>query len=132
MRIAVTYDNGEVFQHFGRTEFFKVYEIKEGRILKEEVISTNGQGHGALAGVLKDAGADALICGGIGGGARAALALNRIKVFAGVGGKADSAVKAFLAGTLNYSEDETCDHHGKEGCDDDCHDKDSRGGGHRF
>ena len=66
MRIAVTYDNGEVFQHFGHTEFFKFYDVREGRITEEQVVDTNGSGHGALAGFLKEAGTDALICGGIG------------------------------------------------------------------
>ena len=51
MKIAVTYDNGEVFQHFGRTENFKVYEIEDNKVISSEVISSNGVGHGALAGV---------------------------------------------------------------------------------
>lgn len=135
MKIAVTYDDGEVFQHFGKTEFFKLYDIQQGRILGEKVISTNGKGHGALAEVLRDAGADALICGGIGGGAQAAMAINRIKVFSGVSGEADAAVRSFLAGTLNYSDGATCDHHGYDegGCGESCSDDEKcSGGGHRF
>ena len=73
MKIAVTYDNGEVFQHFGRTENFKVYEIEDNKVISSEVISSNGVGHGALAGVLADRNVKALICGGIGGGAINAL-----------------------------------------------------------
>ena len=67
MRIAVTYENGEIFQHFGRTEQFKVYDIENGEIKSTEIVGTNGNGHGALAGLLKGMGVDALICGGIGG-----------------------------------------------------------------
>ena len=73
MKIAVTYDNGNIFQHFGKTEFFKVYEVEDGKVVSSEVIGSNGVGHGALAGLLADRAVDVLICGGIGGGAQAAL-----------------------------------------------------------
>jgi predicted DNA-binding protein (UPF0251 family)/predicted Fe-Mo cluster-binding NifX family protein len=111
MRLAVTYENGEIFQHFGHTEQFKVYDIKEGQILNEEIVDTNGQGHGALAGFLLGGNVDALICGGIGGGAQMALNEAGIRLFAGVSGSADEAVKSFLAGTLQYSTVANCDHH---------------------
>lgn len=120
MVLAVTYEDGQIFQHFGKTENFKVYEIQNGEILKSEVVSSNGQGHGALAGVLQGYGVDALICGGIGGGAQVALAENGIKVYGGVAGDCDDAVAAFLNGTLPYQEDITCNHHehehGEGGC----------------
>lgn len=111
MKVAVTYENGKIFQHFGHTELFKVYEIEEGRITKEQVVSTNGQGHGALAGFLRGLGADTLICGGIGVGAQNALIGAGIKIYGGVTGNADEAVKALLSGTLVYSPDARCDHH---------------------
>jgi len=132
MRIAVTYDNGEIFQHFGHTAFFKLYDVENGGIVKEEVVSTLGSGHGALAGFLKTAGAEILICGGIGGGAQNALAQAGIKLFGGVSGSADEAVKAYLAGNLGYNPDVKCDHHdhshgeghscGNHGCGGSCHD----------
>jgi predicted Fe-Mo cluster-binding NifX family protein len=112
MRIAVTYDNGEIFQHFGHTEQFKVYDIEEGKIISSEVVSTNGSGHGALAGVLGALNADVLICGGIGGGAQMALAQAGIRLFGGVSGDADKAVEAYLAGTLAYNPNVQCNHHG--------------------
>ena len=74
MRIAVTYDNGQVFQHFGHTEQFKVYEVEDGKVVSAEVVGSDGAGHEALAGLLSGKGIDVLICGGIGGGATAALA----------------------------------------------------------
>lgn len=115
MKIAVTYDRetGEIFQHFGRTEYFKVYNIDNHDIQLSEVVSTNGQGHGALAGVLKELNVDALICGGIGGGAQMALAAAGIKLYGGCSGDADQAVADFLAGQLHYQEDVRCDHHGE-------------------
>jgi predicted DNA-binding protein (UPF0251 family)/predicted Fe-Mo cluster-binding NifX family protein len=113
MRIAVTYENGEVFQHFGHTEQFKLYDSEGGAIKGEQVVDTNGSGHGALAGFLKAAGADALICGGIGMGAQMALADAGIQLYAGVQGSADEAARALAAGRLNYDPDARCDHHGE-------------------
>ena len=100
MKIAVTYDNGEVFQHFGRTENFKVYEIEDNKVISSEVISSNGVGHGALAGVLADRNVKALICGGIGGGAINALTEAGIEVCSGASGDTDKAVEDYLNGKL--------------------------------
>lgn len=113
MKLAVTYDvqNGEIFQHFGRTENFKVYEVEDGQVKEAHVEGSNGQGHGALAGVLKNLGVEALICGGIGGGAQNALAQAGIRLFGGVSGSADDAVNALLAGNLGYDPDVHCNHH---------------------
>ena len=113
MRIAATYENGNVFQHFGHTKQFKVYEVCDGRIVSSEIVDTNGSGHGALAGVLTALNADALICGGIGGGAQAALAAAGIKLFGGVSGDADSAAAAFAAGNLEFNPNVQCNHHGE-------------------
>ena len=113
MRIAVTYENGEIFQHFGHTEEFKVYDVQDGKIVASEVVDTNGQGHGALAGVLTALKADVLICGGIGGGAQMALAAAGIKLYGGVSGNADAAVEALLAGNLDYNPAAKCNHHGE-------------------
>lgn len=115
MRIAVTYANGEIFQHFGHTEEFKVYDVQDGKVVASEVVDTNGQGHGALAGVLTALKADVLICGGIGGGAQMALAAAGIKLYGGVSGSADAAVEALLAGTLDYNPAVKCSHHGEHG-----------------
>ena len=112
MRIAVTYENGQIFQHFGRTEFFKIYDVSDGVITASEVVSTNGNGHGALAGILTSLQADILICGGIGGGAQAALASAGIKLYGGVSGMADKAVEALISGNLDFNPDIHCDHHG--------------------
>lgn len=111
MKIAVTYENGEIFQHFGHTEQFKVYEVQEGRIINDEVIDTNGSGHGALAGMLSNLGVEVLICGGIGGGAQMDLSQEGIELYGGVTGDADEAVKAFLADNLDYDPEAKCDHH---------------------
>ncbi len=112
MKLAVTYENGQVFRHFGHTQQFKVYEIENGAIAGSQVVDTNGSGHGALAGMLSSLGVGALICGGIGMGARNALAQAGIRLYAGASGDADAAVRSLLAGTLSFSTEANCDHHG--------------------
>ena len=122
MKIAVTYENGEIFQHFGHTEQFKLYDVQDSVSVKAEVIDTNGSGHGALAGLLSDLGVDILICGGIGGGAQMALMQAGIKLFGGVSGSADDAVAACIAGTLSYDPNAKCDHHDHHGQEHTCGD----------
>ena len=114
MRIAVTYENGEIFQHFGHTEQFKFYDAEDGKITAEQICDTNGSGHGALAGFLTDHHVDVLICGGIGGGAQAALMERGIKLYGGVSGSADEAVKALLSDTLSFNPNVHCNHHNHE------------------
>ena len=131
MKIAVTYENGEIFGHFGHTKQFKVYEAENGKILSSKVVDTNGSGHGALAGMLSALNIDVLICGGIGGGAQMALSNAGIKLFGGVQGDADKAVEAYLNDALQYDPDAKCDHHdhehgegrtcGEHGCGGNCH-----------
>lgn len=113
MKIAVTYDNGNIFQHFGKTEFFKVYEVEDNKVVSSEVIGSNGTGHGALAGLLAEQGISVLICGGIGGGAQSALAEAGIELCSGAQGDADTAVDAYLKGEL-VSTGVNCDHHHHE------------------
>lgn len=111
MKIAVTYENGQIFQHFGHTEQFKIYDAENGKVTASTVVNTNGSGHGALAGFLKDAGVTILICGGIGGGAQQALAEAGIQLFGGVSGEADKAVQALLSGSLLFNPNVKCSHH---------------------
>lgn len=125
MKIAVTYEDGKIFQHFGHTGQFKIYETEENQIVDTWIMDTNGHGHGALAGLLKEAHVDVLICGGIGGGAQAALAQAGIRLCGGVSLDADEAVYAFLEGKLEYDPDVRCSHHeGGHSCGEDkkgCH-----------
>ena len=121
MRIAVTYEDGTVFQHFGHTGQFKVYDIADGKAISGEFISAGGTGHEALAAFLKEQGVDVLICGGIGGGAEAALRQQGIELCAGASGDADEAVAAFLRGELantgvNCDEEHACGGHDDEEC----------------
>ena len=124
MRIAVTYEEGGIFQHFGHTSQFKVYEVVNGKVVGTAIVDTNGSGHGALAGFLANADIDVLICGGIGGGAINALAMRGIDLYPGIDGSADMAVMQYLAGVLPKRTDVRCSHHDHahgEGHDCGCH-----------
>jgi len=116
MKIAVTYENGEVFQHFGRTQQFKVYETNGDKIVSSKVIGNEGLSHGALGEILMREKVEVFICGGIGGGAREMIASRGIELIPGVQGDADKAVEAYLAGTLEYDPDTECHHHGTHQC----------------
>lgn len=128
MRIAVPYENGRIFPHFGHTEQFKVYDTADGRITNTAILPAAGSGHGALAALLQAQGVTALICGGIGGGARAALAEAGIALYPGAAGDADAAAAALLAGTLRYDPDTVCAHPHAHGKGHDC--SHAHGAGH--
>lgn len=113
MKIAVTYENGQIFQHFGHTEQFKIYEVQNGAVASSEVVDTNGSGHGALAGFLQAHQVEVLICGGIGAGAQNALAAAGIRLYGGASGDADGAVAALLKQELAYDPNVKCSHHGE-------------------
>ena len=129
MKIAVTYENGNVFQHFGKTESFKVYEVEDNQVVFSEVISSGDVGHEALAGLLANQDVDVLICGGIGEGAQAALAEAGVELCSGAQGDVDEAVAAYLKGEL-VSTGVNCDHHhGEEHSCGDHEEGHSCGGG---
>ena len=111
MKIAVTYENGQIFQHFGHTKAFKLYTVEDNKVVSSDIVDTNGSGHGALAGMLRILGVNTLICGGIGGGAQEALSQAGIMLYGGVSGDADTAVKALLEGKLVFNPNVKCNHH---------------------
>lgn len=111
MKLAITYDNGQVFQHFGKTQQFKIYDIQQGKVGPSLVTGTGGQGHGALAGLLRALGISVLICGGIGPGAQEALKSLDITVIPGITGDVDQAVQDFVDGKLVPNTEALCNHH---------------------
>ena len=124
MKLAVTYKDGNIFEHFGHTEQFKIYEIEDNKVLDSYVISSNCGGHGALAGFLVSNKVNAVICGGIGAGAKNALSFRQIKVYAGVTGNCDEAVEKLINNTLDYTSGSNCTHHDEEhscGSNGNCH-----------
>ena len=114
MKIALTSENGKIFQHFGHTETFLVYQIENGKVVDKKEVSANGKGHGALSVLLNELKVNVLICGGIGGGAQSALAEMGIKLYGGVSGSCDEAVENYLSGKLDYNPNVKCEHHDHE------------------
>lgn len=114
MKIAATYDisTNSIFQHFGKTQNFKLYDIEEGKIVKADIIDNGGFGHHDLAIFLKNLGVEILILGNRGQGAIDALNKAGIKQFAGISGNPDDAIVAYLNGTLKDNPDAKCNHHG--------------------
>ena len=118
MKVAISYKDNMIFEHFGKSESFKIYTIENGEILNSEVIDTNGTGHEALALFLKDLGVDVVICGGIGDGAISALNNAGIEIISGISGEADEAARKLALDNLE-SQGGHCDHHDhedEEGC----------------
>lgn len=109
MKIAVTTQGDEIFQHFGQCATFTVFTVKNDEILQKTLLDADGNGHGALSGYLKQNGVDTLICGGIGEGAKNMLHSANIKLISGVQGNIDAAIGAYLSGNL-ADQDGSCDH----------------------
>lgn len=121
MRIAVGYDEGEVFQHFGRTEYFKIYEVEGGKVVSSRIVGNGGLAHGGLVQILLDNDVDTFICGGIGAGARQMIQSRGIDILPGARGSCDACVDAFLKGSLQYDPDTECHHHDGGEHDCNCH-----------
>lgn len=133
MRIAVTYENEFVFQHFGKTQQFKIYDVQDNQIVDTFILDSNGAGHGALADVLSRNCVDVLICGGIGGGAVHALESANIKLCAGCSGPCDEVVKRFINEEIHLNSESNCNHHHhehEEGHECHCHEHGHHEGGH--
>lgn len=120
MKIAVPTENGMVFQHFGHTEAFTLADIQNGTVLSTTIVSTNGNGHGALAGFLRRQGVQVLICGGIGAGAVEALQHAGISIYAGVQGSVPAALEGFLNGSVLPNAQPNCHHHEQPGAAHSC------------
>ena len=122
MKLAVTFENGEVFRHFGQTREFKIYEINGGKIVSSAVKDTGGRGHGDIVNFLKEESIDALICGGLGNGAKNLIEANGIKLCSGITGSADKAAEDFAAGRLSVCSEANCkEHEDGHNCSCGCH-----------
>ena len=118
MRIAIPYFESMIFQHFGRSKQFKVYEIENHQVLMEMIVEPEAVGHEAVADFLRAIDVRAVICGNIGQEAMRALNGAGILFYGGVSGQADDAITALVGGALAYDPNIRC-----EECDcDDCSD----------
>ena len=105
MKIAVNYENGEIFQHFGQTKTFKVYTVENGTITGTALVPGAPEGHHALGHQLAAMQVDVVICGRLGIPMLNLLQGAGIKVCGNVTGSADKAVQKYLNGTLVSSTD---------------------------
>jgi predicted Fe-Mo cluster-binding NifX family protein len=125
MKIAVTTEGNQIFQHFGKCPTFTIFTVENGAIQEKATIDASQNGHAALTGFLKELGVEVVICGGIGGGAKQMLSSAGIKLISGIAGNIDSAVNSYLLGNLNdlggacnheeHGQDHVCD------CKNHCH-----------
>lgn len=112
-RIEVTYQNREIFQHFGHTEQFKVYGIEAGKISSSQIVASDGLGHGALAGFP--------LCNGMMYGfvvvseaVHKPLLQCRNQLCEGISSSGDDAVHSLPDGKLYYNPNIICNHHNHE------------------
>ena len=120
MKVAITYEKGEVFQHFGHTEKLKIYEIENEEIISENILDTSAHGHELLVKFLKDNNVDILICGGIGNGAKKALEEAHIQLLGGVSGNVQKVIKDYILNKLKYNENVECEHHHNDANNQHC------------
>ena len=115
MKVAVTYEKetGNVFQHFGKTQYFKIYQIEDGKIVSSQVVDNGGNGHHDIPPYLKSLGVETLILGNRGQGAIEAIAASGLKEVPGITGSADDAAELFAKGELKPNFEAKCDHHGE-------------------
>lgn len=115
MKAAVTTENQEVFQHFGKCQTFTLAVIENNQILSKSLLDAQGNGHSALVGLLQAQGVDTLVCGGIGQGAVEALSAAGIQVIRGCQGRVSMILELLAQGLLKDNPSQVCDHH-----DHDC------------
>lgn len=108
MKIAVPYENGQVFQHFGKAAQFKIYEAIDDEIISQEVVDTQGTGHKAMLDLMKEKQINVLICGGVGVAAVGGLLDAGIQILGGAEGSADEQVADFLGGKLHFEDPGAC------------------------
>lgn len=111
MKVAVTYENGMIFQHFGKTRYMKIFDIDGDNIKSFDIVSMGENSHHSIASYIKELGVDTLICGGIGQGAVDALNSLGITIYAGNSGNADVAIFELLDGRLKKNSNANCTHH---------------------
>ncbi len=111
MRIAVSYQDGQIGEHFGHAAMFAIYDYEDAdvnRCTKVLVETGDLHGHQAMAERMKSERVDAVISGSMGGEARAALLSLGIVPVAGYSGNADDAADLLILGQLPLITDGAC------------------------
>ncbi len=103
MKVAIAYENGEIYPHFGHCNTFALYNYYgETTAECEKVLldSSACQGHSAMAELMRRNGVDAVMAGNMGSEARAALLSMGIVPVVGYSGHADTAADLLVTGQL--------------------------------
>ncbi len=121
MKLAIAYENGAVFQHFGKTAEFIMFDIQDGKIAGEEILDCNGVSHCALIDLLAEQGVDELIVGGMGAHAVEKCAANNITPHLGVQGDVRQVAQQLIEGTLEATGSVCSEEHSHHHGDHECH-----------
>ncbi|MDD5936306.1 MAG: NifB/NifX family molybdenum-iron cluster-binding protein [Clostridiales bacterium] len=110
MRVAVSYDNGNIFNHVGDAKEFKIYDIEDGKIVSTEVLKSSGSGRAMVVDFVSTHFCDVLICNEICSGAKGAVNEAGTKVYGAVTGNADDAVEKLIQNQLEDGDTVICHH----------------------
>ena len=111
MLVAITYENGEVFMHYGKTRQFIIFELDNNEIKSERIIDCGEYSHHTLADLLKLNNVDVVICGGCGVHAIESLEAKNIKVYNGACGDVHNVINEYINGKLKFNGATMCDCH---------------------
>lgn len=117
MKIAVACEGTQVAQHFGHCDYFHLFDTEGARIVGDVQVPNPGHRPGFLPVFLHEQGVEAIISGGMGGGAVAIFTEKGIDVYMGVSGSPRVAAESLAAGTL-VSSGSVCHEHQHH---DTCH-----------
>ncbi len=104
MKIAVAYENGEIYGHFGHCPQFALYEYGEyvSDCIKTLVDTSMLSGHQQMADKMKALDVEAVLCGNMGDEGRALLLSYGIVPVVGYSGDADTAADLLVTGRLPF------------------------------
>ncbi|MEA2103599.1 MAG: NifB/NifX family molybdenum-iron cluster-binding protein [Candidatus Cloacimonadota bacterium] len=109
MRIAISTENGQVGQHFGRCAQYTIVDIENKKMIDKKVISNPGHAPGAIPKFLNEKGCDIIVTGGMGKKAQDFFIQFGLDYIIGVQGKIEDVIRDYLNDTLEIGES-SCDH----------------------
>ena len=103
MKVAVSYRDGEIYEHFGHAETFAIYDFDLNNMdnsTKKLIDVRDLSGHEAMVERMRAEGVDAVLCGNMGAAAKAQLLSCGIVPVIGYCGDADTAAELLILGRL--------------------------------
>ena len=123
MKVAVSYKDGEIFEHFGHAECFAIYDFDlddMNNSTKRLIDVSDRHGHQAMADLMKAEDVAAVLSGNMGGEAKALLLSYGIVPVVGYCGDADTAAELLVLGRLPILPGESSCGGGCGGCGGSC------------